>query len=280
MVVTARMEFAILRPAANRQPAMLIDTHCHLDAPEFAADQAAVLARAAAAGVKTIVVPAVARSHFAAVESLCRESPLCRPAYGIHPLYEAEADATDFPTLRTYLSKGAVAVGEIGLDYFVEPRNTERQRNLFIEQLKIAREFDLPVILHVRRAVDPVLKELRKYRVKGGIAHAFNGSYQQAKILIDMGFALGFGGAMTFERALHIRRLAEQLPLDCLVLETDAPDIAPAWRWKQRNEPGELPGIASVLAALRHQEVAEVVQATGNNALRVLPGLESAISRI
>jgi len=253
---------------------MLIDSHCHLDAAEFDPDRDEVVARAWKKGVAAMVVPAVERRNFAAVAALCRAEPRCFPAYGIHPMYVDQAEDEDLAVLRQMLETGAVAVGEIGLDYFVEPRDETRQLRFFIEQLKIARELELPVILHVRRAIDPILRELRRYQVPGGIAHAFNGSFQQAQEFIKLDFALGFGGAMTYEKANHLRALAGQLPLESMVLETDAPDIAPEWKWKQRNEPGELGAIAAVLARLRQQDVEEIISVTGNNLLRVLPGLK------
>lgn len=231
---------------------MWIDTHCHLDAIEFAADRDAVVAEAQAAGVTTIVVPAVAADRFPAVRDCCRRYPGCVAAYGIHPMYTPEARAEDLQTLREWLAcEQPVAVGEIGLDFFVEGLDRERQRAFFTEQLKLAREFELPVLLHVRHAVDAVLHELRKVRVRGGIAHAFNGSRQQAEQLIDLGFKLGFGGAMTWPRATKLRELAKTLPLEAIVLETDAPDIPPVFVGKGRNVPAMLPRIAETLSELR-----------------------------
>lgn len=255
---------------------MLIDSHCHLDAAEFDQDRDAVLERARQAGVKAILIPAVERSNWGAVASLCREHPDCFPAYGIHPLYVERAQEADLASLREKLERERpVAVGEIGLDFFVAPRDETQQLRYFVEQLKLAREFDLPVILHVRRAIDPILRELRKYRLRGGIAHAFNGSRQQAEEFIKLGFVLGFGGAMTYPRALRIRELAAYLPLDAVVLETDAPDIAPEWAWKQRNEPAELFPIANVLSEIRKCPVADVISATGHNAMRAIPALSN-----
>ena len=257
---------------------MLIDTHCHLDAAEFDADRDAVVAEARQAGVGTVVVPAVGRASFGAVAAICRDYPGCAPAYGIHPMYVEQAREEDLAALREMLAaqrESAVAVGEIGLDYFVPGRDEKRQEFFLVEQLKLARELDLPVILHVRRAVDAVLKQLRRHAVRGGIAHAFNGSPQQADEFIKLGFKLGFGGAMTYPRALRIRELAAGLPLDAIVLETDAPDIPPEWLAKQRNQPGELPRIAAELALLRGLPVAEVARRTTGNAIAVLPGLEA-----
>ncbi|MCX7627482.1 MAG: TatD family hydrolase [Methylophilaceae bacterium] len=251
---------------------MLIDTHCHLDAAEFDADRDAVAAAAHAAGVAAMVIPAVAKWNFAQVTEVCQRYPGCWPAYGIHPLYVDRAVPEDLEALRAQLAAGQpVAVGEIGLDFYVEGVDRERQAFYFSEQLKLARKFDLPVILHVRRAIDAILQQLRRYKVKGGIAHAFNGSRQQADEFMRLGFKLGFGGAMTYERALHLRELARTLPLDCIVLETDAPDIPPAWIGKGRNSPAELPRIAAVLAELRGVEVGCIMEKTGHNALETLP---------
>jgi TatD DNase family protein len=252
----------------------LIDTHCHLDAAEFDADRADVASAAAGAGVAAIVVPAVERANFGAVASVCREFPGCVPAYGIHPMYVGRAVDADLDALRATLAREpAVAVGEIGLDRFVEPRDDARQEFFFVEQLRIARDFGLPVLLHVRRAIDPILRQLRRIGVAGGIAHAFNGSRQQADEFIKLGFVLGFGGAMTYPRAARIRELAATLPEDALVLETDAPDMAPAWRIGAGNAPAELPRIAAELAALRGVAVDNVAAFTGRNARRVLPRL-------
>ncbi len=250
---------------------MFIDTHCHLDAAEFDTDRAAVAAAAQVAGVTTIVVPAVDCASFASVADCCRVYPLCRPAYGIHPLFVSRAQPEDLAALRDFLTRGeAIAVGEIGLDYFVADRDEALQEHYFVEQLKIAREFDLPVILHVRRAIDAVLKQLRRIPQRGGIAHAFNGSCQQADEFIKLGFNLGFGGAMTFPRALRIRELAATLPLDSIVLETDAPDIPPVWLEGARNSPDQLPRIAATLAELRGMAVNEIASMTTANALSVL----------
>jgi TatD DNase family protein len=254
----------------------MIDSHCHLDAAEFDADRDAVYERACAGGVSNIVVPAIGRVNFGAVAALCRDYPNCTPAYGIHPLYVADAQESDLQALRETLQKETpCAVGEIGLDNFVPDRDVERQTFYFVEPLRIARDLDLPVILHVRKAIDEVLRELRKFKLRGGIAHAFNGSRQQADEFIKLGFKLGFGGAMTWGRALRIRELAAMLPLEAIVLETDSPDIAPEWLsdghgHTGRNEPGELPRIAEVLAGLRAISSAEVVTATSKNVRQVL----------
>ncbi|MBY4595966.1 TatD family hydrolase [Ottowia caeni] len=273
-----------------------IDTHCHLDAPEFAADVEAVRARATENNVTRCVIPAVEASAFEQTRSLAHRFGDAY-ALGIHPLYVSRVGDDALPQLRAALELFAshpdggargdthlVAVGEIGLDYFVSPQ-PERQEFFYREQLKLARQHSLPVILHVRRSVDAVLKGLREISVPGGIAHAFNGSLQQARMFIDLGFKLGFGGAVTYERATRLRQLAATLPLESLVLETDAPDIPPHWLYataeqralgmsQGRNEPGELPRIAAVIADLRGITAGELMESTTHNAFNALPGLK------
>jgi len=248
-----------------------IDTHCHLDAAEFLPDTQAVRARATAQQVAHCVIPAVAVANFDAVRQIAHAQGDSY-ALGIHPLYVAQAQESDLATLDTHLQRyrddpQLVAVGEIGLDFFVPALCVsplrERQEYFYKEQLKLARKHDLPVILHVRRSADRLLKGLRDVggaQASGtvskwhGIAHAFNGSEQQANAFIALGFKLGFGGALTYDRALQLRRLAATLPLDVIVMETDAPDMPPHWLYKTaeqraagepqgRNEPAELPRI-------------------------------------
>lgn len=260
---------------------MFVDSHCHLDASEFA-DPASVACGAAAAGVEWIVIPAVELGNADAVASLAHALPNAVYALGIHPLYVPRAAEAELVALRERIGAALedprfVGVGEIGLDFFVpeltRPELREKQEYFYAEQLKIARDFGLPAILHVRRSQDVLLKYLRRIRVGGGIAHAFNGSAQQAQAFIDLGFILGFGGAMTFTRALQIRRLAATLPPTALALETDAPDISPAWLHPATNSPAQLPRIAAVLAELRGQPLADIARQTSQNVARVLPRL-------
>ncbi len=258
---------------------MLIDTHCHLDAPAFEPDRPQVLARAANCGVRAIVVPAVVPANFEAVISLAAQNPSLTYALGVHPLFTTGLPADWLDQLRAALQQRRddpqlVAIGEIGLDFFVKDLDPVVQESVYAEQLKLAVEFDLPVLLHVRRSQDRLLKYLRQLPVRGGIAHAFNGSVQQATQFIDRGFALGFGGAMSFERARQIRRLVADLPETAHVLETDAPDMAPEWLGAGRNEPGELAKLAGVFAQLRGLSVAQVSAQTAVNARRVLPRLD------
>jgi TatD DNase family protein len=254
---------------------MLIDTHCHLDAAEFDSDRAQVAQSALAHKVDMVVVPAVHRDNFQTVIALSKQFPHCAHALGIHPLYVERSQPEDLDVLRQALETSqAVAVGEIGLDFYFEAYDRERQECFFIEQLKLAKAFNLPVILHVRGAIDTILKHLRTYKLIGGIAHAFNGSEQQAQEFIKLGFKLGFGGAMTYPRALKLRHLAAQLPIEAIVLETDAPDIPPEWVGHSgRNSPDQLYRIAQVLAELRQLDLAKIVEFTGKNALEALPKL-------
>jgi TatD DNase family protein len=260
---------------------MLIDTHCHLDAPEFDADRADVMLLAQQLGVSFVVVPAVAPFNFQSVIDLTQQFKACYGALGIHPMYVDMASPSDLSLLRQQVlqqlalpANKLLAIGEIGLDFFVTQQNRETQEYFFEEQLKVANEFDLPVIVHVRRAVDDVLKYLRRHKVRGGIAHAFNGSQQQAEAFISLGFKLGFGGAMTYPRALKIRELAKNLPIDAIVLETDAPDIPPEWIGnKARNSPKELLKIAEVLAGLRGIDLAQIIEITGKNSQEIFPKL-------
>lgn len=273
---------------------MLIDTHCHLDAPEFDRDREQVMARARAAGVQSIVVPSVAVFDF----QTARETALAAPggvyALGIHPLFTPGAGVTDLQALEREIQlrlpdPRLVALGEIGLDYFVPELKTDKasrhQECLFDAQLALAQRYGLPVLLHVRRSQDRVLKYLRQYPAVGGIAHAFNGSEQQAQMFVRQGYALGFGGAMTFGRAKQIRRLAQALSLADMVLETDAPDLAPSWLVEPgtalasvRNEPAQVYGVADSLAQLRGLNVADVIEQTGATARRVLPRLDAFLS--
>lgn len=271
-----------------------IDTHCHLDAPELAHDVDAVRALARTRGVAQLVIPAVDVHNFAAVQALARRHGDAY-ALGIHPMCTPGAGVADLHTLAQWLERSLddphlVAVGEIGLDYFVQGLDAAHQEQLFAAQLQLAQRFGLPVLLHVRRSVDRVLKGVRAVPGLVGIAHAFNGSLQQAEAFIALGFKLGFGGAMTHERALQLRRLARDLPLESIVLETDSPDIPPHWLYQTaderadgspqgRNTPAELPRIAQVLADLRGVPLAELARQTTANALQVLPRLHGLMAR-
>lgn len=276
----------------HRPMPLLVDTHCHLDAPEFAGEVMDVRDRARRAGVGHCVIPAVSAAQFGAVRELAHAGG---DSYGlgIHPLCTPDAREADLERLDRELAAHAgdprlVAVGEIGLDLFVPGLDLARQQAFFRQQLVLASRHRLPVILHVRRSADQLLKHLRELPVTG-IAHAFNGSEQQARQFVELGFKLGFGGAVTYDRALQLRRLATTLPLSALVLETDAPDIPPHWLYRTaaqreqgqpqgRNEPGELPAIARVVAQLRGIEAEELAAATTANAIAALPRLAALLA--
>lgn len=280
-----------------------IDTHCHLDAEEFVGQVPVVIEKSATNNVAHRVVPAVCVDNFEAVRQLAHASGDSY-ALGIHPLYVKTAQDDDLLRLDEQLTRHRndprlVAVGEIGLDFFVPELCAsplrERQEFFYREQLKLARKHGLPAILHVRRSADRLLKHLRDIAKGGhrwtGIAHAFNGSDVQAHEFIKLGFKLGFGGAVTFERALALRHLATTLPLDALVMETDSPDIPPHWLYKTaeqraqgepqgRNEPGELPRIGAVVAGLRGISPDELAQATSRNAMLALPRLQALVASL
>ncbi len=246
----------------------LLDSHCHLDLPIFDPDRDAILARCGKIGVKSIIVPGINKAGWGRLLTLCsRHSNLLYPALGLHPLFWAQHKETDLSELARQIHQHQpVAVGEIGLDYYLPDQNRTRQLGCFEAQLDIAEQTGLPVILHVRKAHDVVLGLLRRRRIKGGVAHAFNGSLQQAEQYIGLGFKLGFGGTVTHSRAHRLRRLAQQLPLSALVLETDAPDMAPANHHGERNRPDYLPEILNTLAHLRDENPLTVATRTTANA--------------
>ncbi len=260
-----------------------IDSHCHLDAPEFSDILPEIISRAVAEGVKAILLPTVQVADCdrakALVSLYANQIPGLVYALGIHPLYIAQAKDTDINILQSRIEQSLgdprfVGLGEIGLDYFVEGLDPQRQEYFFHAQLDLAEQFQLPVILHVRRSQDAILKALRKRKVPGGIAHAFNGSHQQAHQFIELGFKLGFGGAATFDRALQIRRLLKELPIDCIVTETDAPDIHPAWLRDEGgllNEPAFLPRIARQLAGICGMSEKDFSVVVWQNAMQALP---------
>jgi len=249
----------------------LFDTHCHLDVPEFAADRDAVLARARRAGVRWQVVPAVHADGWQELVALCRREEGLFPALGMHPIYIDQHRDEHIDALRQWVERERpVAIGEIGLDFFIEDTDRERQQRFFEAQLAVAEEYQLPVLVHVRKAHDQVLQTLKRYRLPGGIAHAFNGSLQQAEQYQTLGFRFGFGGMLTYERSNRIRRLAQELPLESIVLETDAPDMSPEAHHGQRNSPEYLPEVVAVLAMLRGMPVDEVASITTANAFDLL----------
>ena len=260
-----------------------VDTNCHLDAPEFERNLSQVVDTAAENGIKAILLPTVKASDCDHVRALASQYAETIPGLvytlGIHPLYINQAKESDITILKDQIEQSLsdprfVGIGEIGLDYFVEGLDPQRQEWFFHAQLDLAEEYQLPVVLHVRRSQDAILKALRSRKIPSGIAHAFNGSFQQAEQFIALGFKLGFGGAATFERALQIRRLLKELPIDSIVTETDAPDIPPVWLREEGiafNEPAFLPRIANVLAEIRGISSDQFAIAVWRNAMQVLP---------
>ena len=267
-----------------------VDTHCHLDAPELLANLPSILEESAQKGVQAILLPAVQASDFVHVKELAHQYAKQIPGLvytlGIHPLYIQRAKESDLQVLQEAIEANLedsrfVGIGEIGLDYFVEGLDPQRQDFFFQGQLDLAQQFQLPVVLHVRRSQDAILKALRQRTIPGGIAHAFNGSFQQAEQFIGMNFKLGFGGAATYTRALQIRRLLKELPLDSIVTETDSPDIPPAWlrdEGLEFNSPSYLPRIATELADIRGIGRDQFALAVMQNASQALPRWSSFLS--
>ena len=246
----------------------MFDTHSHLDAPEFDADRGAVLERARAAGVHFQLVPAIAQRNWQAIAQLCTQHDGLLPAYGLHPLYQSEHRPEHLSALRDWLKEHpAAALGEIGLDFYPGVSEHTAQTEFFHAQLALARDFDLPVVLHARRAVDPVLHALKKFGVRRGVLHSFAGSLQQAEALIKQGMLLGLGGPLTYPRANRLRQIAQQLPLEHLLVETDSPDQPLCGFQGQRNEPERLLRVISTLAELRGSSVLAVERQTDANAL-------------
>ncbi|WVN41117.1 TatD family hydrolase [beta proteobacterium MWH-UniP1] len=261
---------------------MLIDSHCHLDyldMPQVLGGLEGALARSRAAGVRAIVVPSVYPANFQRVQDLAHAQTEVFYALGIHPMYVDDLGDEAIVALDNALDRcrhdpKLVAVGEIGLDHYVPGLDREKMERFYAAQCRLARDYDLPVILHVRKAQDRVLKFLRQFKIHHGIAHAFNGSRTQADAFIQQGLVLGFGGAMTFTRAAQIRRLAMALPIESIVLETDSPDISPSWKSKgEANEPAEVLPIAQCLADLRGVSLEEVSRQSQANLMRALPRL-------
>ncbi|AWH29711.1 MULTISPECIES: TatD family hydrolase [Stenotrophomonas] len=249
---------------------VLIDSHCHLDASEFDPDRDAVIARAQAAGVQAQVVPAVTAASWPKLRQVCQQAPGLYPAYGLHPMFLAEHRPEHLQQLRDWIERERpCAIGECGLDFFVGDLDMQAQQDYFLGQLQLAREFDLPVIVHARKAVDAVIAAIRRIGGLRGVVHSYSGSPEQAVQLHKQGFLLGLGGPLTHERAQRLHRLVRDMPLEQLLLETDAPDQPDAGIRGQRNEPARLAVIARHVAALRGIAVEAVAQATADNARRL-----------
>jgi TatD DNase family protein len=255
-------------PGADR--IVLTDSHCHLDAQEFDRDRDAVVARARAVGVERQIIPAIDAASWPKLRAVCQHDDGLYPAYGLHPMYLAQHRHAHLRELRAWIeSEQPVAVGECGLDYFIEGLDREAQAPYFDGQLALARDFDLPVIVHARRAVDAVITSIRRIGGLRGVVHSYSGSPEQARQLWELGFMLGLGGPVTYERAKRLRRLAASMPIEYLLLETDAPDQPDAGARGQRNEPARLTVVLDTIAQLRGIAPAELAAATTANAERL-----------
>lgn len=250
----------------------IFDSHCHIDVADFDADRDAVLADCRAQGISRIIVPGIAVAGWDKLLQLCRQQQGLYPALGLHPVFLDQHGVNDLKLLeqRLAIESDVVAVGEIGLDFYLADLDQQRQIALFEAQLVIANNAGLPVILHVRKAHEQVIAILKRFKPKGGIVHAFNGSLDQAQQYSEMGFKFGFGGMITYERSTKLRKLVKQLPLESIVLETDAPDMSGEPCRGQRNSPQYLPQYLRVLAEIRGESVAHVAAVTTKNAMAVL----------
>ncbi len=249
----------------------IFDTHCHLDNQEFDSDRNVVLENCRKKGIENILVPAVERAGWDGLLALCERDKSLYPALGLHPVLIEKHRQADLKQLENYLAEySPIAIGEIGLDFYIDRPDRDRQLEYFSAQLSLAANAQLPVILHIRKAHDQVLSLLRKQTICGGFAHAFNGSQQQAQQYIDLGFKLGFGGTLTYEGSRKIRALAQALPIDAIVLETDAPDMPNAAHRGERNSPEYIIDCLNVLAELRDEDPDYIAERTCRNAFEVL----------
>ena len=248
-----------------------IDTHTHIDCPDFDADRGKVIASAKSVGVERMLVMGITESNWDRLWQLVLSDQALSGAFGLHPIYLDEHRDEHINQLQNRLASLAghpqcCAVGEIGLDYFLPQLDRERQQTLLEAQLRLASDFDLPVLLHVRRAHAPMVATLKRFRLKrAGIVHAFAGSREEAREYIKLGFKLGLGGAATWPQAKRLRRTLSELPLASLVLETDAPDMSPSFNAYQRNRPDLLPEICRQLAELRGEPAEVLAQACFDN---------------
>jgi TatD DNase family protein len=249
---------------------VLVDSHCHLDVGEFDADRAAVVERARACGVAFQIVPAISAAGWPKLREVCASLEGLHAAYGLHPMYLDEHEDGHLDALAGWIEREQpIAIGECGLDYFVDGLDRERQQHFFDDQLRLAAEYGLPVIVHARRAVDAVIASIRRFPGVRGVVHSFSGSPEQARQLWDLGFLIGLGGPITYDRANRLRKLATEMPMEFLLLETDAPDQPDAWHRGTRNEPARLRHILDTVAGLRGQAPEAIAAATTTNAQRL-----------
>ena len=249
----------------------LIDSHIHLDFEAFDDDREILLANVRTKGVSRFVVPATTRKSWPRIDGLTQSNPAISVAYGIHPYFSQAHTLDDCEALNSWLeTHHSIAIGEIGLDYFLKELDKSQQMKLFDAQLEIASSHRMPVILHARKAVDDVINQLKSHGIEQGIVHSFNGSHVQATRLIEMGFKLGFGGAITYPRATRLQTLIKKLPLDSICLETDAPDQPPVGYMGNRNEPLALIEVLEFIARLRNSEPEIIAHQTSENTYAAL----------
>lgn len=249
----------------------ITDTHCHLDVTDFDIDRDDVLGRCHAAGISEIIIPAIESKTWPNLLELCRSNKGLYPALGLHPVFIEQHQSDDVNKLEQLVEQvSPIAIGEIGLDFYIKELDQQKQLELFEAQLNVAKAHNLPVVLHVRKAHDQVLQLLKKIKVKGGFCHAFNGSLQQAEKYIELGFKLGFGGTLTYENSTKIHQLAKILPLDSIVLETDAPDMVVESHRGERNSPEYIVEALTALAKLRNDSVEFIAAQTTKNANDVM----------
>lgn len=254
-------------------PPDLFDSHSHFDAPEFDGDRGAALQRAELAGVRQQLVPAVDFANWPALKAACALSPGLHAAYGLHPMFLDRHGPAHLDALPGWIEREKPkAVGECGLDFYVDGLDADLQRFYFNGQLEIAKDFGLPVVIHARRAVDEVIASLRRIGGLRGVVHSYSGSEEQAAQLYKLGFFLGIGGPVTYERAQRLRRLVSSMPLEWLLLETDSPDQPDAAHRGQRNEPARLSVVLETIASLRNMSPDALADATRNNAERLFLG--------
>ncbi|MEE9327660.1 MAG: TatD family hydrolase [Cocleimonas sp.] len=245
----------------------LIDSHTHLDFADFDNDRQQVITKAKEQGVSDIIVSATTAKRWAVLKEVADSCACCHPAYGLHPMFMQQHHKGDIDKLKQWLeTERAVAIGEIGLDFFIENYQADEQIQLFVAQVEIASELNLPVIIHARKSLDIILKNLRQFKNLTGSIHSFSGSEQQAQQCIDLGFYLSFGGPITYTRATRLRKLVSKLPLDSILLESDSPDQPDASHYQQRNEPAYISNVAQVIAELQDIEVDQVANVTTRNA--------------
>ncbi len=248
----------------------VIDSHCHLDFAEFDGNRQQILDQCRERGMLAVIVPGVSHQRWPRLHNMSRSDPMIKAAYGLHPYFLEQHQLSQLADLPGFLAQGAIAVGEIGLDAFSGSENLPAQMELFKVQLAIAKEQHLPVIVHARKTQDLVLKAVRETQFQyGGIMHAFSGSLQQAQRLVDCGFLIGFGGAATYQRAAKLQRILKALDLGAVALETDSPDIAPAFARDQVNTPLNLFGITQILAEQLEIPVESLARQTSNNVIRL-----------